>query len=45
MHNPGHPYHDTNASASEEEREWLDRFVEAGFVDLFAHHYTQEQRR
>jgi hypothetical protein len=40
-HNQGHPYHDTNTSALEEERGWLDRFVEAGFVDLFAHHYTQ----
>jgi hypothetical protein len=45
MHNPGHPYHDTNASASEEERGWLDRFIEEGFIDLFAHHYTHEQRR
>jgi exodeoxyribonuclease-3 len=35
MYNPGHPYHDTNASASEEERGWLDRFVKAGFIDLF----------
>jgi exonuclease III len=45
MHSPGHSYHDTNASASEEERGWLDQFVEERFVDLFAHHYTQEQRR